>query len=60
LCRRLDRYSKETTVVNQIFGGFLRSQVVCLHCKHPSNTYDPFMDISLDIKVPLGFITASI
>ena len=23
---RLDRYSKETTVVNQIFGGFLRSQ----------------------------------
>lgn len=26
LFSRLDRYSKETTVVNQIFGGFLRSQ----------------------------------
>ena len=23
---RLDKFSKETTVVNQIFGGFLRSQ----------------------------------
>lgn len=27
---RLDKYSKETTVVNQIFGGFLRSQGVLL------------------------------
>ena len=49
--QKLDRYSKETTVVNQIFGGFLRSQVVCLYCKAQSNTYDPFMDVSLDIKV---------
>lgn len=46
----LDKYSKETTVINQIFGGFLRSQVVCLKCKHRSNTYDPLLDISLDIK----------
>ncbi|XP_050394130.1 ubiquitin carboxyl-terminal hydrolase 36 [Patella vulgata] len=47
---KLDKFSKETTVVNQIFGGFLRSQVQCMKCKERSNTYDPFMDISLDIK----------
>lgn len=30
---RLDKFSKETTVVNQIFGGFLRSQgmYMCLY-----------------------------
>lgn len=47
---KLDKFSKETTVVNQIFGGFLRSQVQCLKCKERSNTYDPLLDISLDIK----------
>ncbi|KAL3876474.1 hypothetical protein ACJMK2_034317 [Sinanodonta woodiana] len=47
---KLDKFSKETTVVNRIFGGFLRSQVLCLQCKERSNTYDPFLDISLDIK----------
>ncbi|ESP04053.1 hypothetical protein LOTGIDRAFT_53476, partial [Lottia gigantea] len=47
---KLDRYSKETTVINQIFGGFLRSQVLCTRCKNRSNTYDPFMDLSLDLR----------
>ncbi|XP_074647848.1 uncharacterized protein LOC141903569 [Tubulanus polymorphus] len=47
---KLDKYSKETTVINRIFGGFLRSQVQCLRCKERSNTYDPFQDINLDIK----------
>ncbi|OWF47819.1 ubiquitin carboxyl-terminal hydrolase 36-like [Mizuhopecten yessoensis] len=47
---KLDKFSKETTVVNQIFGGFLRSQVQCMRCKEMSNTYDPFLDVSLDIK----------
>lgn len=47
---KLDKYSRETTVINQIFGGFLRSQVQCMKCKEKSNTYDPYLDISLDIK----------
>lgn len=46
----LDVHSKQTTVVSQIFGGYLRSQVRCLQCKTPSDTYDPFLDISIDIK----------
>ncbi|EEC07724.1 hypothetical protein IscW_ISCW018973 [Ixodes scapularis] len=47
---KLDPASKETTVVNEIFGGYHRSQVICMRCKKTSNTYDHFMDLILDIK----------
>ncbi|XP_019853089.1 PREDICTED: ubiquitin carboxyl-terminal hydrolase 36-like [Amphimedon queenslandica] len=47
---KLDVFSKHTTVIHQIFGGYHRSQVKCLKCKRFSNTYDPLLDISLDIK----------
>ena len=46
----LDNLSKETTIINQIFGGFLRSEVLCLKCHHRSSIYEPFLDLSLDIK----------
>ena len=49
--QKLDPLSKETTAINQIFGGYHRSQVICLQCKAKSNTYDYFMDFMLDIKV---------
>ncbi|GBM79562.1 Ubiquitin carboxyl-terminal hydrolase 42 [Araneus ventricosus] len=49
-CSKLDPASKETTVINQIFGGYHRSQVTCLRCKEKSNTFDHFMDFILDIK----------
>ncbi|GIY50029.1 ubiquitin carboxyl-terminal hydrolase 36 [Caerostris extrusa] len=42
--------NKETTVINRIFGGYHRSQVICLRCKEKSNTFDHFMDFILDIK----------
>ena len=48
---KLDNKSKETTFINQIFGGYHRSQVTCLNCKAKSDTYDYFMDFILDIKV---------
>ena len=48
---KLDHLSKETTIINHIFGGYHRSQVICLHCNEKSNTYDYFMDFMLDIKV---------
>lgn len=41
---------KETTLVHQIFGGYLQSQVKCLSCQHRSNTFDPFLDLSLEVK----------
>ncbi|KAI1293741.1 Ubiquitin carboxyl-terminal hydrolase 36 [Halotydeus destructor] len=47
---KLDAASKQTTIINEIFGGFHRSQVQCLQCKATSNTYDYFMDFMLDIK----------
>ncbi|KAF6020803.1 USP42 [Bugula neritina] len=46
----LDKYSKETTLVHRIFGGYLRSQVMCMQCRHASNTFDPFLDISVEVK----------
>lgn len=50
---KLDSQSKETTFINQMFGGYHRSQITCLSCKAKSDTYDHFMDFILDIKVSL-------
>ena len=50
--KTMDMYSQETTIASRIFGGFYRSRVLCLACKQPSNVYDPFLDIPLDIGGP--------
>ncbi|NXL44681.1 UBP42 hydrolase, partial [Podilymbus podiceps] len=47
---KLDRSSQGTTLIYQIFGGYLRSRVKCLNCKAVSDTYEPYLDIGLDIK----------
>ncbi|KAJ8038123.1 Ubiquitin carboxyl-terminal hydrolase 36 [Holothuria leucospilota] len=47
---KLDKFSKETSIVHQIFGGYYRSRVTCSHCQGISDTFDPFLDIGLDIK----------
>ncbi|CAH2091070.1 unnamed protein product [Euphydryas editha] len=47
---KLDQYSKETTPLNQILGGYLRSTVRCLTCHHLSTTYQHFQDLLLDIR----------
>ncbi|NXN77392.1 UBP42 hydrolase, partial [Bombycilla garrulus] len=46
----LDISSESTTVVRQIFGGFLRSRVTCFSCQAISDSYEPFLDVPLDIK----------
>ncbi|KAJ2849320.1 hypothetical protein IWW36_002706 [Coemansia brasiliensis] len=46
---KVDRRIQETTLTHQIFGGYLQSQVSCSRCGHDSNTFDPLLDISLDI-----------
>lgn len=40
----------ETTLIHRIFGGYFRSQVKCTRCGHCSNTYDPFLDLSLEVS----------
>lgn len=47
---KLDRHTQATTLIHQIFGGYLRSRVKCLNCKAVSDTFDPFLDITLEIK----------
>jgi ubiquitin carboxyl-terminal hydrolase 36/42 len=37
------------TLVNEVFSGILQSQVTCLSCRHVSATYDPCMDLSLEL-----------
>eukprot|EP00501_MAST-03F_sp_TOSAG23-6_P001789 GSMAST32.ASY1.ANO1.1867.1 assembled CDS len=39
----------ETTFVFGNFGGYTRSQIKCQKCNFCSNTYDPFMDLSLEL-----------
>ncbi|KAF7728862.1 Ubiquitin carboxyl-terminal hydrolase 36 [Apophysomyces ossiformis] len=40
---------EETTLLHQIFGGRIQSQLRCQRCKAVSNTYEPFLDISVDL-----------
>ena len=46
----MDQYTKETTPINFLLGGYLRSTVTCLSCKHDSITFQHFQDLPLDIS----------
>jgi len=45
-----------TTLVHRLFAGRLRSRVVCHHCQHASDTYDPCLDVSLDVRKGIGSV----
>ncbi|XP_055324641.1 ubiquitin carboxyl-terminal hydrolase 36 isoform X2 [Sitodiplosis mosellana] len=47
---QLEQYSKETTPINQILGGYLKTSVRCLSCGHESVTFQHFEDLLLDIR----------
>ncbi|KAM8946532.1 ubiquitin carboxyl-terminal hydrolase 36 [Pelodytes ibericus] len=55
---KLDRQSQATTLVHQIFGGYLRSRVKCSVCKSVSDTYDPYLDIALEIRSAVNIVRA--
>ncbi|CAN6461070.1 unnamed protein product [Victoria cruziana] len=39
----------EESFVKHIFGGRLRSQIKCCNCGHRSDTFEPLLDVSLEI-----------
>ncbi|KDN36702.1 cysteine proteinase [Tilletiaria anomala UBC 951] len=53
--RARDATIKSSTFINRIFGGRFRSRVTCVSCKHPSDTFDAFLDISLDLNARAAF-----
>lgn len=55
---KLDRQSQTTTLVHQIFGGYLRSRVKCSICKTVSDTYDPYLDIAVEIRQASNIVRA--
>ncbi|NXI09866.1 UBP42 hydrolase, partial [Irena cyanogastra] len=54
----LDVSSQETTIIHQIFGGFLRSRVTCLSCKTVFDFFKVFLDVLLKIKGATSLTTA--
>uniref|UniRef100_A0A803VUK2 Ubiquitin carboxyl-terminal hydrolase n=1 Tax=Ficedula albicollis TaxID=59894 RepID=A0A803VUK2_FICAL len=56
--RDSDSSSGETTIIHQIFGGYLRSRVTCLSCKTVSDFFRAFRDVLLKIKGALSLTTA--
>ncbi|XP_051115464.1 ubiquitin carboxyl-terminal hydrolase 21-like [Andrographis paniculata] len=50
--------SKRGNIVKQIFGGRLVSKLKCCSCGHSSNTYEPLVDMSMEIEDADNLITA--
>lgn len=48
--QKLEKRIQETNAIHQIFGGYLRSQVRSLESNYISNTYDPFVGLSLQLN----------
>ncbi|CAO3595509.1 unnamed protein product [Absidia cylindrospora] len=47
---KLDANMERTAFVYQIFGGQLRSQLRCRSCNAKSDTFDNFLDLSVDLQ----------
>ncbi|SPO21608.1 related to ubiquitin carboxyl-terminal hydrolase 36 [Ustilago trichophora] len=48
---------RRTTFIQKTFGGKLRSRVTCHNCGYNSDTFDPFMDLSLDVRKGINSLT---
>ncbi|EHB05214.1 Ubiquitin carboxyl-terminal hydrolase 17 [Heterocephalus glaber] len=48
--QQAELHSEDRELMHHIFGGYWRSQIKCLHCGSTSDTFDPYLDITLDIK----------
>eukprot|EP00388_Colpodella_angusta_P005594 GDKJ01017207.1.p1 GENE.GDKJ01017207.1~~GDKJ01017207.1.p1 ORF type:complete len:862 (+),score=263.02 GDKJ01017207.1:390-2588(+) len=41
-----------STIINQIFGGFIRQSIKCSKCNNRSNRYELFQDVAIDLASP--------
>eukprot|EP00249_Psilotum_nudum_P008207 c21118_g1_i1 orf=82-2181(+) len=48
--KAVDPRSQETTFIQHIFGGHLRSQVKCMQCHNISDKYENMMDLTVEIQ----------
>ncbi|NXW76200.1 UBP42 hydrolase, partial [Hirundo rustica] len=55
--RDLDISSQETTIVQRIFRGFMKSRITCLSCQAVADSYKAFLDVSLDIRAASSLVT---
>ncbi|KAM5264094.1 ubiquitin carboxyl-terminal hydrolase 17-like protein 6 [Ctenodactylus gundi] len=49
-CKQFDAHSEHSNLIRELFGGHWRSRIKCLECGGTSDTFDPCLDIGLDIK----------
>eukprot|EP00123_Amoebidium_parasiticum_P011836 comp20930_c1_seq1/m.27948 comp20930_c1_seq1/g.27948 ORF comp20930_c1_seq1/g.27948 comp20930_c1_seq1/m.27948 type:complete len:586 (-) comp20930_c1_seq1:87-1844(-) len=47
--KKMDIRIQETTLIHQMFGGYLCSSVTCTECGYASKTYEAALDMSLEI-----------
>ncbi|VAI45899.1 unnamed protein product [Triticum turgidum subsp. durum] len=47
--KQVEQSLQETTLIQQMFGGRLKSKVKCLRCHHESERYENIMDLTLEI-----------
>jgi hypothetical protein len=50
----------ETDDVHALFGGYFRNQVHCTRCGYDSNTFDAFLDLSLEIDGGIKSVDAAL
>ncbi|PKK17287.1 ubiquitin specific peptidase 36 [Columba livia] len=55
---RSDRQTQATTLIHQIFGGYLQSRVKCSVCRGVSDTFDPCLDVALEITQAANIVRA--
>ncbi|KAK9052957.1 hypothetical protein SSX86_029587 [Deinandra increscens subsp. villosa] len=53
-----DVLSQSNNLVTQVFGGRVISKLRCCNCNHISDTYEPSVDLSLEIEDANSLITA--
>ncbi|EEF31620.1 ubiquitin C-terminal hydrolase 22 [Ricinus communis] len=54
LCKPHSQGHGDCCIAHRIFSGILRSDVMCMACGFTSTTYDPCVDISLDLEPQQG------